>query len=298
MIPWPFGAYPEGGLVALGPHVTAYHPDGFPLSNSAIVRGSEATLVFDANCFRFAVALREATRHEGPPLRDLVLSHAHDDHWMGAELFAPPALVHARTAVRDRLQRNAAEGIVPGAQYVRGYPTAEAEGRRVRLVLPEVLVEEGSEVDLGGGVVVHLRPVGPAHTEGDLWAFVEPDGVALCGDLWYVDCEPFVGSGSVVGLLRAIDQIRGSNARIHLPGHGPARALGPAGTDAAERYLTWVLHETTEAVGRGVRGDALREHVRAGFEEQRVRPGGVDMPFRLPGFLEVTVAAAERDAGA
>ena len=226
---WPFGAYPTGGLLALGPHVTAYHAESFPLSNSAIVRGADATLVFDANCFGSARALRAAVDVTGPPVRDLVLSHAHDDHWMGAELFAPPATVHARLQVRERLRRTVSEGRVPGAQYRRG-SDALGEDREVRVVLPDVVVEADSSIELGGGVVVHLRSVGLAHTDGDLWALVEPDDVVLCGDLWFVDCEPLVGSGSVRGLLDAIGAIRQADAGLHLPGHGPAARLGPADT--------------------------------------------------------------------
>jgi hypothetical protein len=63
---WPFGRYPTGGLVALGPHVTAFHAEAFPLSNSAIVRGADAALVFDANCFEGA-ALQAAAAVPGHP---------------------------------------------------------------------------------------------------------------------------------------------------------------------------------------------------------------------------------------
>jgi cyclase len=295
MMTWPFGAYPVGGLVALGPHVTAFHAETFPLSNSAIVRGTDATLVFDPNCFGSARSLHAAAGADGPAAYHVVLSHAHDDHWMGAELFAPPATVHARPEVRDQLQRTLDEGRVPGAQYEHGRPGAREEGRDVRVVLPDVLVRSDSSIDLGGGVLVHLHTVPPAHTDGDLWAFIEPDGVGLCGDLWFVDCEPFVGSGSVRGLLSAIAEIRDAGAGMHLPGHGPAARMGTAGTDPAERYLTWVLEETAAAIEGGIASRELRAHVRKRFEDQRVRPGAVDVALRLPGFLETTVAAAERD---
>ncbi len=279
----------------LGPHVTAFHAEAFPLSNSAIVRGAGATLVFDPNCFGSAGALHEAAVADGPSVRDVVLSHAHDDHWMGAELFAPPATVHARPEVRRRLQRTLTEGRTPGAQYVLGRPRVKEEDREVRIVLPGAIVSTDASIDLGGGVLVHLYPVPAAHTDGDLWAFVEPDGVVLCGDLWFVDCEPFVGSGSVRGMLRAIAAIRASGAGVHLPGHGPAAPMGPAGTDLTERYLVWILEETAAEKAGGAEGHVLGAAVRRRFEEQRIRPGGIEVPLRLPGFLETTVAAAERD---
>jgi glyoxylase-like metal-dependent hydrolase (beta-lactamase superfamily II) len=88
---WPFGGYPEGGLQRLGPHVTAYYGEVLPVSNSAIVRGSDATLVFDANAGAAAAALRAEVDRAGPPLRYLVLSHVHTDHTLGAMWFSPPA---------------------------------------------------------------------------------------------------------------------------------------------------------------------------------------------------------------
>lgn len=294
---WPFGRYPPRGLVTLGRHVTAFHADGFPIANSAIVRGTDATLVFDANCFRFAAALRTAVEADGPPARELVLSHAHDDHTMGAMHFAPPARVLSTSQARKRLQRNVFEGLVPGAQYAAGYTNAEEEGRAVRVVIPDGDVTGPTEIDLGGGVLVHLRPEGPAHTDGDLWALVEPDGVVLCGDLWYRECEPYVGSGSVVGLLHALESIREAKARVYLPGHGPAGRIGPRGADPVERYCRWVLDQTADGLARGLSGGDLRREIRSRFEARRGVEGGLDIRLTVPGFLEVTVGAALRDLG-
>ncbi|HZD80144.1 MAG TPA: MBL fold metallo-hydrolase, partial [Actinomycetota bacterium] len=194
-MPWPFGPYPPGGLEELGPHVIAYYAGGFPASNSAIVRGTEGALVFDPNCFRFAEELRAAADEIGIRPGVTVLSHAHDDHTMGTERFSPPARVLSRSKARERLQRNLSEGRRPGAQYERGYPGAAREAEGVRIVVPGETVERPTVLDLGGGVTVRLQPEELAHTDGDLWALVEPDGVALCGDLWYARCEPYVGSG-------------------------------------------------------------------------------------------------------
>lgn len=97
---WPFGPYPPGGLRRLGPHVVAYHGGAYPVANSAIDRSSEATLVFDANLLRFARALRAAVdQGEGPPLRELVLSHTHNDHAHGRCTFLHPR-AHGRAITR------------------------------------------------------------------------------------------------------------------------------------------------------------------------------------------------------
>src|SRR6266571_854010 len=58
MKPWPFGDLPPDGLEPLGAHTTAYYGTGYPYSNSAIVSGRDAVLVFDANIFHYAAELK------------------------------------------------------------------------------------------------------------------------------------------------------------------------------------------------------------------------------------------------
>ena len=265
---WPFGEYPRGGTQRLGPHVTSFYGRAPALSNSAIVRGAEATLIFDANVRREAGALRAALDAEpGPPVRELILSHGHQDHTAGVRHFAPPARVFAREFTRDDLAERAGEA----------------------LAVSDTIVEEPERRDLGGGVVVELRPEPEAHTRGDLWAFVWPDRVALCGDLWFNVCEPYLGSGSARGQIEAIAHLRESWARLYLPGHGPAGMIGPPGEDPVERFAAWLLQEV--AALEGLAGGALAAEVRRRFDAQ----AEVRFEVSLPGFLEASVQAAARD---
>jgi len=288
---WPFGHYPPGGIEQLGPNVTAYYADAMPLSNSAIVRGTEFSLVFDANILRFARSLRAAAYAEGPPVAFLVLSHVHDDHSLGAMHFAPPARVLARAYTRERLVGWAERGIDP-AEYADLYEGAEGDARSIRVVVPDAVIEEDREVDLGGGVVVHLQPFdGAAHTQGDLWAYVEPDGVVLCGDLWFEGCEPYLESGSIRGAIAAIERLADAAATICLPGHGRAARLGSAREDPVVRYCEWLLEETATGLGRGLRGGELQAAVRVAREAD----ASVRFGLEIPGFLEANVERAERE---
>ena len=297
---WPFGAYPEGGLERLGPHVTAYYGEVLPLANSAIVRGSEATLVFDANVGAAAATLRSEVDRAGPPLRYLVLSHVHTDHTLGAMMFSPPARVLACSYTRDRLARWAAD---PST-----LPVGNLDDE-LRIVVPEETVDAERSIDLGDVTVrVRAEPTA-AHTKADLWATVEPDGVVLCGDLWFKNCEPYLGSGSLVGALPAIGHLREAGGAVYLPGHGPSGQLDPrAGHDPVVRFIRWVLRETRRGVRRGRSGADLAAFVRDRFAEHVRRPGWVRFgrnwigrrpqlafPVSVHGSLEDSVAAAERD---
>lgn len=294
---WPFGPYPPGGLTRLSEHVIAYHADASPMANSAIVQGSQATLVFDANVVRFARTLRAAVDAAGgPPLSHLVLSHIHADHSYGARDFVPPAQAWSTRYTRDRLLYWSGRALTEQAAEYREYdPVFEAEILATRLVVPVRVVETPTTIDLGGGVHVQLRIEEDAHTPADLWALVEPDGVALCGDLWFNGAEPYLGSGSLAGSLLALRHLRDAGARVYLPGHGPAGRLPGAAVDQMERLIVWLQDRVAEGMARGLRGEGLRATIRRSFDEQAVSPGGIDFTVRLPGFLEDSVETAEAD---
>ena len=286
---WPFGEYPPEGSERLGPHVIAVYGESMPLSNSAVVTGSDGTLAFDANALAWARRQRAIAEDQPVPLTHLVLSHHHDDHTLGASLFSPPAIVRARGDTRERLARRAREGLDAEA-YAEWGPTAVDEVRDLRTVVPDEIVEAPETLDLGGGVRVHLSPYPIAHTRGDLWALVEPDGVALCGDLWFNACEPYI-EASAAGSRDAVAELRASEARLYLPGHGRAGVVVAAGRDPVERYCGWLVEQALVLVE--LEGAALAAEVRRRYEEREPF-----FPFAMPGFLEGSVRAAERDRGA
>lgn len=293
---WPFGVLPPGGLERLGPHTIAYYATGYPYSNSAIVLGKDGALVFDANIFHYARELKAALDAEcaDRPVQ-LVISHAHADHADGAMYFSPPAQTLASTFTQGRLAWwRGQDQTVRNSEYADQYPDAVAWYRDFRMVLPERSVARRELIDLGGGVQVQLVPEVVAHTRGDLWALVEPDGVALCGDLWFNDCEPYLGSGSIEGSLEALEHLRASGARTYVPGHGRAGRLQL--NDGMDRYCVWISEHVAAGMGRGFAGEELRRIIRAEFDTQSSQPGGIRFAITWKGSLEDAVEAAEMAA--
>jgi len=290
---WPFGLYPQGGLRRLGPHVVAYHGEAFPFANSAIVRGSQTTLVFDANFLRFARDLRAAVdAGEGPPLQELVLSHSHNDHTHGAMHFSPPARTWASQYSQDQLLYWARRDLTP---FIND-PSSEAEYREVRIVIPDRVVDAAGEaIELGGGVRVRLTPEPNSHSPGDLWALVEPDGIALCGDLWFNDFEPYIANGSLAGTLNALSHLRQSGASTWLPGHGLAGSMLGPGEDAMERYCRWLGERVQAGLALGLQGADLKAEIRRSWDAQREGPHPIRFILEFPGFLEDNVEMAEAE---
>lgn len=289
---WPFGTWPVGGVERLGSHVLAYYAPGLPLANSAIVVGSDAALVFDANIFRYASDLKALLDEQWPqgPVH-LVLSHTHCDHIDGSMYFCPAETWATQWAKRRLAWWSGQDLSERYLDQAEGHPEAKQwYDEEFRLVVPEHGIKGPTVIELGGGVRVHLQPEVTAHTPGDLWGRVEPDDVVLCGDLWFHDCEPWLGLGALDGTLQVLARLRAAGAASYLPGHGRAGRI--ASGDKMERYAEWIREHVREAMDRGLTGSALTTRLREVFDQ---RP---PVRFTLPieGFLEDAVEAAEEAA--
>ena len=91
---------------------------------------------------------------------------------------------------------------------------------------------------------VELRhPGGPAHTTGDIVAWLPEERVLFSGDLIFHGLTPLVFMGSLDGALRSLDWMAAFEPAHVVPGHGPlfdAHGL-PDVLAAHERYYRFVI---------------------------------------------------------
>lgn len=282
----PWGEIPDDGIVRIGAHTYAYYGPRTVFSNSAIVVGDAATLVFDANDAWCGRHLRASVERYGAgrPLRYLVLSHTHSDHAHGAQFFAPPARVLAREWATQRLAYWAGQDLQP---FVEETPQYAEEYRTLRIVVPDEIVEDVRRLDLGG-VHVRLEPVAPAHTPADLLGVVEEDGLALCGDLLFSRCAAYIGSGSLAGSLAALDHLQRLGASVYLPGHGPA--CGPEAIQAMAAFLVDLREAVRVGRSEGLSDEPLVEDVKRRMSRWH------DLPFfHEPWMMPDNVPAVVRE---
>jgi glyoxylase-like metal-dependent hydrolase (beta-lactamase superfamily II) len=159
------------------PHVWAIY--GNP--NIAIIIGSKATLVVDTGLGprNGAFIAGEASKLRSGAKLFLTTTHAHAEHSSGQDGFPADTVVIRPRAQQQELDETGASGI---ETFRSRNDTNRELLADAHVGKSDILFDDELTLDLGG-VTARLLWFGPAHSNGDMLTFVEPDGVLVSGDV-------------------------------------------------------------------------------------------------------------------
>lgn len=193
-------------------------PDGtWWVNNAGAVDGGDGVVVVDtcataARTRAFLDALAAAT---GRPVRTAVNTHQHGDHTYGNSLLPGETVLVGHEMMRAGL---AEDPVIDGCPPIWSpVPDWGPVTRR----LPDVTVTAGATLWAGERRVEVAHPGYPAHTTGDLVAWVPDARVLFAGDLVFSGLTPLVFMGSISGALRSLDWLASYEPDLLVPGHGP-----------------------------------------------------------------------------
>ena len=233
--------------LAPGVYAAIHTEVGWGVCNAGIVDLGDRTLVFDSGLTpRAGRELRTAatTLTKRPPSH-LVVSHYHNDHIRGSQVFAgaveigttltreliatkgrtelkedwenaasQAALMKRLTRSKDETERKSGTFFLP---YWQGILASLPE---IKLRLPDVTFDKRLAFQ-GNKRVAQLIAFDNGHCESDCVLFLPKERIMFCGDLLFVKSHPFLGHGNPVSLLSILDYLAGMKARVFVPGHGP-----------------------------------------------------------------------------
>jgi quinoprotein relay system zinc metallohydrolase 2 len=216
------------------------------VANLGLIVGDDAVAVVDpggsvAEGREFLQAIRTITPK---PVRYVILTHVHPDHWFGAAAFEGlgATFVGHRNLPRSLAAR--------GEFYLQSF--ARYLGplvKDVRIVQPTLLVGSDTLLDLGNRRVL-VKAWKAAHTDNDLTVLDERSSVFFASDLVFLRHTPVV-DGSLSGFLKVIEELRQVPARLVVPGHGPVGVDWPAALDAEQAYLARLTRDLRQLVAQG-----------------------------------------------
>jgi glyoxylase-like metal-dependent hydrolase (beta-lactamase superfamily II) len=215
------------------------------MSNAGFVVTDDGVVVFDAlgTPALGAALLAQIRRITDKPVRRVVVSHYHADHFYGLQAFRDAgAEIVAHRAVRDYLASDAPQlRLAERRQTLAPWVTAS-----LRIVAPDRYVDGDASFRLGG-LNFRLLAAGPAHTPEDLMMLVENEGVLFAGDLVFAGRIPFVGEADTRAWLAALEQLAAHKPRILVAGHGPASTDAPGDLELTRDYLGFLRSEMGRA---------------------------------------------------
>ena len=215
------------------------------ISNAAFVVTKDGVLVIDAlgSPALARELLAEIRRITPAPVRYVVLTHYHADHIYGLQVFKEAgATVIAHQAGREYLNSETAALRLQASRD----ELAPAVDAQTRLVAADRWVDGRTTLQLGGLDFV-LQPAGPAHTPEDLVVWVPQLKLLVAGDLVFRGRIPFVVQADSGRCITALDTLLAFDARIIVPGHGPASTSARADLELTRDYLAYLRKTMGEA---------------------------------------------------
>ncbi len=238
------GHLPPPEVVEVGDGLFAYvQPDGsWWINNTGFLVGASGVVAVDTcSTERRTRGLLDAIAGvTSQPVRTLVNTHHHGDHTNGNCLLPGATIIG---------HRHCREGVlatrIGGLEHVFG----EVEWGDLEVSAPFVTFDERLDVHVDD-LLVELHHIGtPAHTTGDVVAWVPEHSVLYAGDLVFNGGTPFVVMGSLAGSIDAIERVRAFGADTIVPGHGGV--CGPDAVDAVAGYLRFVQELAADAHAAG-----------------------------------------------
>lgn len=214
-------------------------------SNAAFVITREGVVVFDTLGTpvlgeELLAAIRSLTRR---PIRRVIVSHYHADHFYGLAAFkAEGARIYAHASVKAYLASEAPRARLEERSRTLS-PWVPAD---MPIVPPDRWITRETTFRLGG-LTFRIIPVGPAHTPEDLALLVEEEGVLLAGDLMFAGRVPFVGDADSRGWLASIERVVAMKPRVLVGGHGDASRDAAADLALTRDYLAYLRKTMGEA---------------------------------------------------
>jgi cyclase len=276
--------------------------------NSIVIVSNDGVLVFDTNGTPTAAAavLDEIRKLTTQPVRYVVNSHWHWDHWYGTEIYrrafpgvqviaqergrammAGPAIEFNRPGLETQLPRYLenlesriakAEVATPPSPDLPRLRQSLADGRfflaqklAVRPVLPDVTFSNRLTLHMGEREL-HVLHHDRAVTPGDAFVYLPRERIVITGDL-LVNPISFALSCYPTTWLKTLEFIDSLDASILVPGHGdPLRdkTLLRA-TMAVFREL---LKRSADARARGLDADAAKAEILPTLRELMVQITG------------------------
>ncbi|MGW6026563.1 MBL fold metallo-hydrolase [Streptomyces sp. NPDC055099] len=197
-----------------------------------LISQGEAALIdtpYDEAMTRALQAAAAKVLPEGTQIKTIVNTHPNGDHTFGNGYFPGAQIICSLTAYEHLCHEPSPENMhelvtnsdpdTPMGWYARekfGHYTYTD----VEVVTPTDTFQGNHGIRVGQEMGVQLIEVGPAHTAGDVIAWIESRDVVVAGDVLFNGDHPAHWHGPLRRVVKAVEAILELSPEVVVPGHG------------------------------------------------------------------------------
>ena len=240
-------------------------------SNAAFVLTNDGVLVIDTGSSQaIGQALRKVIRGVSPaPIRWIVNTHGHGDHWLGNEAVAEADTeIIASTPVTERIRNERDYWVSLFADMTEG-----ATGTHTRTRVPTTVLDTASSRMLGG-IRVELLLSGSSHSPGDVLVWLPEKGTLITGDVAYQGRTPGTFESNIQRWIRFLGELDALAPETVIPGHGAV--TDGAGITRMRRFLEVLWNTVQRGYEQGLSDFELLPKVRAALADLAPHFPGLD----------------------
>ena len=226
------------------------------MANNCYIKTKDGYLVMDTGpSYQFAKQAYEAmSKIEPLPVKYVVNSHHHDDHWLGNDFY----------------KQKFGTTLIGPESINTGYK--EGDKTRMYKILPKNAIEGTHIIKLDkvakekytltlGGEKFEIIPMDvKAHTGDDVFIYMPERKVLFSGDLVMNGRITSGRHGSVMGQLKALDMMEKLDWKVLVPGHG--LITDSTAIDEARLYFKLTKERILKAIENDVDATEITEKVK------------------------------------
>jgi len=228
--------------------------NGGNMVNTCFVQTKQGFVVIDSGpTYAYAAqAYAQMQKIEKLPVKYVINTHDHDDHWLGNSFYKSKGalLIGPRT-----YEQNVVVGMETRMQRTLG----SVLYGKTEIVNLDRVVDDNLTLKVGDKRFEIKQLVKKAHTQGDLIVYLAEEKVIFAGDTVFNGRVTSLRDGSLIGSIKLLEQIEALHPKVIIGGHGYKTDANA--TEALKMYLLELKQEVLEALESDVSMEQITKKV-------------------------------------
>ncbi|MFZ2890574.1 MBL fold metallo-hydrolase [Sulfuricurvum sp.] len=247
--------------------------------NSCYIDAGEGYVVVDTGpSYVYAQSAYNAMKKiKSLPVKLVINTHIHDDHWLGNNYFTEQGIRILGTddfkVSADMSEPTRMQTYISPQSYAKTKPT-----------MPTEMISSDSNLTIGTQKLQLIIAKHKAHTAKDMVVYVPKSKVLVAADLVFNDRLPSVRGGDINGWLSSLDDLDKLGAEHVVGGHG--NRTDKKAAQMTREYFTQMRNEIRSAIAEGLSiDDTIKKVSMESYQKYKLYEGthrhNVESSYRI-----------------